>query len=131
MNMEDKAQQQTRDRARLIIQVQTGQKTATEAAAELGVSRQTYHQWEKRAMQALVESLEDRPPGRPSLAEDPQKEALREENLKLMHRLAVTEQIADLRGALLRSLEEETAKPGSSIKKKKTESEKSSKVPNA
>jgi DNA-binding XRE family transcriptional regulator len=37
-------------RAEIIVQVQSGQLTATEAARQLGVSRKTYYQWERRAL---------------------------------------------------------------------------------
>ena len=121
-----------RQRMLLILQVQAGTKTATEAAAELGVSRQTFHQWEKRGLHALLQSMEDQAPGRPSTPVDPQKEALEEENRKLKHDLAITEQIAELRGSLLRQLEEESAQEERCRLKKKTGgSAKSSNEPNA
>ena len=50
-------------RASLILQVRAGQMTAQEAARQLGISRQAYYQWEKRALQAMLQSLADRPPG--------------------------------------------------------------------
>lgn len=63
-------------RANLILQVQTGQITATQAAQELGISRQAYYKWEQKALQALLKSLEDQPPGRPASESDPQKDQL-------------------------------------------------------
>jgi hypothetical protein len=50
--------------------------TATDAARELGISRQQYYQWEQRALQALLSSLEDQPTGRPKSPTDPEKEKL-------------------------------------------------------
>ena len=50
--------------------------TATAAAQELGISRQQYYQWEQRALQALLSSLEDQPTGRPKIPTDPEKQAL-------------------------------------------------------
>lgn len=50
--------------------------TATAAAQELGISRQQYYQWEQRALQALLASLEDQPTGRPKTPTDPEKEQL-------------------------------------------------------
>ena len=41
-----------RQRAALIVAVQSGQITASEAAQQLGISRKTYYQWEKRALAA-------------------------------------------------------------------------------
>ena len=37
-----------RERANVILQVQAGLITATEAAQKLGVSRKTYYEWERR-----------------------------------------------------------------------------------
>ena len=53
-----KAQQ----RALLIMQVQAGVISATEAARQLGISRKTYYKWERRALKALLSAC--RPPRR-------------------------------------------------------------------
>jgi transposase-like protein len=63
-------------RASLILQVRAGQITAQEAARQLGISRQAYYQWERRALQALLNSLEDQPRGRPASPKDPEKARL-------------------------------------------------------
>lgn len=63
-------------RAEVIFKVRSGQMTATAAAQELGISRQQYYQWEQRALQALLASLEDQPTGRPKTPTDPEKEQL-------------------------------------------------------
>lgn len=65
-----------RQRAELIFKVRSGQMTATEAAQTLGISRQQYYQWEQRALQALLNALEDQPTGRPKTPTDPEKESL-------------------------------------------------------
>ena len=52
-------------RASLILQVRSGQLTAQEAAQQLSISRQAFYKWEKRALKALLNALEDQPPGRP------------------------------------------------------------------
>jgi transposase len=65
-----------RQRAEVIFKVRSGQMTATTAAETLGISRQQYYQWEQRALQALLSSLEDQPTGRPKTPTDPEKEAL-------------------------------------------------------
>ena len=54
--------------------MQAGQLTATAAAQQLGLSRKSYYQWEKRALAALLESQEEQPPGRPLKEADPEKE---------------------------------------------------------
>jgi hypothetical protein len=63
-------------RAEVILQVRSGQMTATAAAQTLGISRQQYYQWEQRALRALLASLEDQPTGRPKTPTDLEKEAL-------------------------------------------------------
>jgi len=70
--MNPKAQQ----RAALILQVRSGQRTATAAAQALGISRQQYYEWERRALKALLSALEDQPTGRPKSPTDPEKETL-------------------------------------------------------
>jgi len=67
-----------RQRAELVFKVRSGQMTATEAAQTLGISRQQYYQWEQRALQALLNALEDQPTGRPKTPTDPEKEALQQ-----------------------------------------------------
>ena len=63
-------------RAALILQVRSGQLTAEAAAQQLGISRQRYYTWEKRALKALLGALEDQPKGRPRGTSDPEKESL-------------------------------------------------------
>src|SRR6266849_7934503 len=70
--MNPKAQQ----RAEVIFKVLSGQLTATAAAQMLGISRQQYYQWEKRALEALLQALEDQPTGRPKGQTDPEKQTL-------------------------------------------------------
>jgi len=65
-----------RQRAEVIFKVRSGQMTATVAAQTLGISRQQYYQWERRALEALLSALEDQPPGRPKPPNDPEKEVL-------------------------------------------------------
>jgi transposase len=74
-----------RQRAEVIFKVRSGQMTATAAAQSLGISRQQYYQWEQRALQALLTSLEDQPTGRPKMPTDPEKE-------ELQHRVEQLEQ---------------------------------------
>ena len=66
-------------RAELIIMVRSGQITAAEAARRLGVSRKTYYEWENRALHAMMMSLQDRIPGRPSKEVDQEKAALEDQ----------------------------------------------------
>jgi transposase-like protein len=51
------------ERASVVFAVRSGQITVEEGARRLGVSRKTYYEWERRALQAMTDALEDRPPG--------------------------------------------------------------------
>jgi transposase-like protein len=86
-----------RQRAQLIMQVRSGVVTAEAAARQLGVSRKTYYKWERRALAAMVEALEDRGPGRLPPPVDPEKAALRRQTQELQAKLAVLEQTEQLR----------------------------------
>lgn len=96
-----------RRRAAVILKVQSGRITATGGARELGVSRKTYYEWEKKALEGLVEALEDRPTGRPSKKRDPKREKLTKEVAKLQEelemsraKLRIQEVMMDLGGTL-------------------------------
>ena len=97
-----KAQQQAlaRQRAQLIMQVRSGRLSAQQAARQLGISRKTYYQWERRALAAMVEALSNRPAGRPPRPLDPEKEALQRQTQELQARLAVLEQTEQIRQRL-------------------------------
>jgi hypothetical protein len=63
-------------RASLILQVRSGQLTATQAAQRLGISRQRYYLWERRALKALLSAVQDRPTGRPRRKANPKTQKL-------------------------------------------------------
>src|ERR1041385_2317017 len=100
-------------RASLILQVRAGQITAQQAAQQLGSSRQAFYKWEKRALKALLNALEDQPAGRPREATDPEKDQLKDRVEELEHKVRLYEQRQALR-KLLKEMEEST---GSSTKK--------------
>ena len=75
MSMDRKAQR----RMSVILRVEAGLLSATDGAAELGISREAYYKWANRAMESMAESLLDRPGGRPPLPADPEKESLAKE----------------------------------------------------
>jgi transposase len=89
-----------RRRAALIVQVQSGVITATEAANQLGVSRKTYYQWEKRALQALVASQREKPGGRPATPHNPVEEALQQQTVELQDHVTLLEQTLAIREQL-------------------------------
>ena len=47
---------------------------ATVAASELGVSRKTYHKWEAKAFDSMLDALIEKEPGRPALPSESEKE---------------------------------------------------------
>jgi len=96
------AQQQAlaRQRAQLIMQVRSGVLSAQEAARQLGISRKTYYQWERRALAAMVEALGNREQGRPPRPLDPEKEALQRQAQELQAKLEVLEQTEQIRQRL-------------------------------
>jgi transposase-like protein len=102
-------------RASLILQVRAGQITAQEAARQLGISRQAYYKWEQRALRALLQSLEEQPPGRPPAPTDPEKEKLQSRVEELEKKVRLYEQRETLR-ELIQQMEEPD-ESGSSTKK--------------
>ncbi len=102
-------------RASLILQVRAGQMTAREAARQLGISRQAYYQWERRALRALLQSLEDQPKGRPPSETDPEKQQLQSRVKELEKQVRLHEERDQIRTLLKRM--EEPDEPGSAIKK--------------
>jgi transposase len=97
-----RVQQQSlaRQRAQLIMQVRSGVLSVQEAARQLRVSRKTYYKWERRALAAMIEALDDREAGRPSRPIDPDKQALQCQTRELEAKLAVLEQSEEIRRRL-------------------------------
>jgi len=89
-----------RQRAAVILQVRSGQMTATAAAQTLGISRQQYYQWEQRALSALLSALEDQPTGRPKTPTDPEKEKLQRRVEQLEQQVQQQQQREQLRQLL-------------------------------
>ncbi len=76
--------------------------TASEAAAQLGVSRKTYYKWEQRGLSALLDGLSDQDPGRPEKPGNPaeavlekQLAELRQENRFLEQKMILKDLAAD------------------------------------
>jgi transposase len=110
-----------RNRAAVVFAVRSGQITAEEGARRLGVSRKTYYEWERRALEAMTEALEDRAPGRPSTPKDEEKERLQKEIAELQDKLFVAEKTAEVRD-MLHAYELQSAgtkKSGSASQEKK------------
>ncbi len=105
----------SQQRASLILQVRSGQITAQQAAQQLGISRQAFYKWERRALTAMLSALQDQPPGRPKGTTDPEKDQLKSRVEQLERQIRLHEQRDRLR-VLLNQMEEPDA-PGSSTKK--------------
>ena len=89
-----------RQRAEAILKVRSGQMTVVEAARSLGISRQAYYQWEQRALEAMLQALEDAPTGRPKTPTDPQKENLQKRVQQLEQQVQQHQQKERLRQLL-------------------------------
>jgi transposase len=89
-----------RKRAAVIFAVRSGQITAEEGARQLKVSRKTYYEWERRALEAMTEALEDRAPGRPGTPRDEEKERFQEKITELENKLFVAEKTVEVRNML-------------------------------
>ncbi len=87
-------------RAQLIVAVRSGQISAKEAAARLGVSRKTYYKWEKRALNGMVEALSDRVRGRALAPVDREKQTLREKTERLEKTVKALERTLKIREQL-------------------------------
>ena len=99
----------SRKRAETIINVRSGQITATEGARQLGISRKSYYRWEHRGLEGLMTALEESPPGRPEEEIDPEKEALKKKVHQMERELLLEKQANEVKTAFLR-LELEKAK---------------------
>ena len=85
-----------RRRAEMIMKVRCGLMSATEAAAELGVSRKTYYKWERKGLCGLLASVTDRSCGRSRKTCDSQRPLLekkivqlQQENTLLHHKMTL------------------------------------------
>ena len=109
---------QAKQRAAVILQVQSGQLSASQAARQLGMSRKTYYQWEKRALQGLMQGLEPGNPGRPTRRPSREVQQLRRKIEQLEQKLEATEKVARLRELIREAKQTKpTAKKGRSSKR--------------
>ena len=111
-----------RRRAAVIFAVQSGQITAREGARRLCVSRKTYYEWERRALQAMTEAMEDRTSGGQATPQDEEKQRLLEQITELQKELFVAKKTVEVRDMLhayeLQSAREKKA-PGAKKKRKR------------
>ena len=113
-----KQDEKARKRSEMIVKVQSNLMTATDAAKELGISRKTFYEWQKKGLAGMVTALTDTPAGRPSAPSDSEKEELK-------RKLAETQRELELVRARMRIQEIMADNPaprkgaGSSLTKKK------------
>jgi transposase-like protein len=106
-------------RARIIMQVCGGMLTAEEGANQLGVSRKTFYEWEKKGLSAMMEALVDGNVGRPQTSqEDPEKDALKKRLAEMEKELCVARESMHVR-RVLDMYEEKCAKDAQRSAKKK------------
>jgi len=107
LTSEEKKQEKARERAAVIMAVRSGQITAVEGAIRLGVSRNTYYKWERRALEGMMRSLTDEEPGRPEdiLLADPEKDQL-EQKVKTLEKELETAKQSDFVRRMLAEYEE-------------------------
>jgi hypothetical protein len=84
------------------------------------VSRKTYYEWERRALTAMTEALENGAAGRPETPRDEEKERLEQKIAELQNKLFVAEKTVEVRD-MLHAYELHNAKKagGSEEKKRK------------
>ena len=74
------------------MKVRCGLMTASQAAAELGVSRKTYYKWEQRGLSALLDGLTDQQPGRRQQPDNRAEQILEKQLAKLKQENQLLEQ---------------------------------------
>jgi transposase len=98
------------ERALLIMQVQAGVISATEAARQLGISRKTYYQWEARALEGLLKAVTQQAPGRPPQPDRAKERQLEQKVGQLQKELDQAQESREIRAALNRVRESMEAK---------------------
>lgn len=117
-NKSNDHQQQARQRTAVIMKVQSGQLTATQAAKQLGISRKTYYELEAKALAGMMQALNPGKSGRPKKPVDQQKQAMAKEIKELKQQVALNEMKINIRD-LFKELDKSNEKRPSSEKKTK------------
>lgn len=111
------AEPKARERQQMILEVLSGRRTATDAAAALGMSRKTYYQWQERALEGMAKALETLPPGRPAKETDPKREALLQEVTDLRKEKTVLEARLKIQSCMRQVIDEMLGKNPETKKK--------------
>jgi transposase-like protein len=90
-----------KERVRVILQTMTGELRVQEACAQLDVCEQHIRQLRTTLLLAAIDSVEDKPPGRPAQAEEPSEvTALRAQVAELQRQLQAARLSAEIAMAL-------------------------------
>ena len=84
-------EEQARQRMVVILQVRSGQLTATQGAALLEVSRKSYYGIERKALEGMLSALIPAKAGRPAKEVNPEKERLEQELTDAKKKFALAE----------------------------------------
>ena len=116
--MERQSQERARAYLRLIMQVQAGEITVSDAARQLGVSRQVFHEHCNRMLAASLVALDGGRGGRPP--QSPEQLRIRELEQQLADQtqeLAKLKILYDLRGEVLTLFRDGSSSTGTNEKK--------------
>lgn len=116
--MERQSQERARAYLRLIMQVQAGETTVSDAARQLGVSRQVFHEHCNRMLAASLEALDGGCGGRPP--QSPEQLRIRELEQQLAEQnqeLSKLKILYDLRGEALTLFRDGGSSTGTNEKK--------------
>jgi hypothetical protein len=89
-----------RKRAEVIFAVRSGQDNGRGGCPPARRVRKTYDEWERRALEAMTEALENGASGRPRTPIDAEKERLQREITQLQNKLFVAEKTVEVRDML-------------------------------
>lgn len=115
--MKETVEKKALERQQMILEVLSRRRTATDAAAALGMSRKTYYQWQERALQAMLKALEEQAPGRPAKETDSKKEALLQEVTDLRKEKTVLEARLKIQSCMRQVIDEMLGKNPETKKK--------------
>ncbi|MFA5466974.1 MAG: helix-turn-helix domain-containing protein [Candidatus Izemoplasmatales bacterium] len=102
--------EKARQRFQIMMQVESGQMTATDAAEALGISRMTFYEWQNAALTATLDALTDGVPGRPKISQQVAKiKALEAELEKTQKALEKSEILSELKGKVIAIRESQLA----------------------
>lgn len=116
----EETDERTEKRMQVILAHLSGRLNATEAAAELLISRKTFYEWLERGRSGMFQALKDRTTGRPPEVVDPEKESLQEELRRREKEQVVLESRLRIQEAIRETFEESVRESSQPEKKRQT-----------